>query len=300
MLLSKNMTLFYCAKWGDFLEERLILSLNKREEEMDPKLMIQPHYPIIQIIAQAYEIKQLGGRKRRIAALLPYDYYHSDKQYPVLFLNDGQNLWEDDAPYGNWGIDDTLKNMAAQGMKDVIIIAIDHGGKERIAEYTPYSTPKFGEAQGDLYLDFLINTLKPYIEKTFRIAAGRENIGIGGSSMGGLISLYAGIKHSHVFSKLMVFSPSLWIAPKLFEDIQHCDPYDQVEMYMYAGKHESESHLDNVKRFEQVLQSSKCAQKTRFNLSINPNGTHSEVFWENEFPHALKWLYYNNHKEQES
>lgn len=260
---------------------------------MNPNLMIQPHYPIIQIIAQAYEIPQLGGRKRRISALLPYDYYHSNRFYPILFLNDGQNLWEDDAPYGNWGIDDTLKNMAAEGMKDVIIIAIDHGGKERLSEYSPYSTPKFGEAQGDLYLDFLINTLKPYIEKTFRILPGRINAGIGGSSMGGLISLYAGIKHSDIFSKLMVFSPSLWIAPKLFEDITHYQPEELVEMYIYAGKHESESHLDNVKRFEQVLKNSPCAEKTKFQLSINPNGTHSEVFWSHEFPIALKWLFYN-------
>jgi len=107
--------------------------------------------PIIEIIEEEYEIPQLG-RKRRISALLPADYYESDKSYPVLYLKDGQNLFDENAPFGNWAIDRSLEDLYKDGYKDIIVIAIDHGGEDRITEYLPYFNIKFGKGEGELYL----------------------------------------------------------------------------------------------------------------------------------------------------
>jgi len=253
-----------------------------------------PYYPIIRVLATAYEIPQLG-RKRRIAALLPHDYYETDKRYPVIYLNDGQNLFSDDAPYGNWAVDTTLQKLAQEGSGDLIVVAIDHGGKERIVEYSPYKNEKFGEAHGDLYLDFLINTLKPYIEKSFRTLPGRRHSGIGGSSMGGLISLYAGLKHSEIFGKLMVFSPSLWVAPQMFEDTSKVKLSGLTDLYIYAGERESKNHIPDLMRYYITLRRNKeIMDKLNMEVSINPEGIHSETCWEREFPVAIKWLFFNS------
>src|SRR6056297_2298305 len=188
--------------------------------------------PIIETIEEEYEIPQLD-RKRRISALLPYNYYETKKSYRVLYLNDGQNLFDEHAPFGNWAIDKSLENLASKGLDDLVVIAIDHGGEDRITEYLPYFDPRFGKGQGELYIAFLEETLIPYVNKKYRVLTERENTGIGGSSMGGLISLFAGLNHQSTFGKLMIFSPSLWIAPKIFQQAAHFHPELLTEMYIY-------------------------------------------------------------------
>jgi len=249
--------------------------------------------PIIEIIEEAYEIPHFG-RKRRFSALLPYNYYETDKHYPVLYLQDGQNLFDDKAPFGNWAIDKSLEEMAKKGFADIIIIAIDHGGEDRITEFMPYFNPRFGEGKGSIYLDFIETRVIPYINKKYRTMADPKHTGIGGSSMGGLISLFAGLNRQHVFNKLMVFSPSLWVAPKIFQQAKYFDPQMPTKLYIYAGGKESEAHIPNVRRLtKKLLKGNKMFENIKFELSLNPNGTHSELYWREEFPKALKWLYFN-------
>lgn len=248
-------------------------------------------YPIIKVIEEAYEIPQLG-RKRRISALLPFDYYESEKRYPVLYLNDGQNLFNESAPFGNWAIDKELEALAARGRGDIIVITIDHGGEDRITEYLPYFNPKFGKGEGVLYLRFLKETLMPYVNLNYRTLTSRAYTGIGGSSMGGLISLFAGLNYQDVFGKLLVFSPSLWIAPKIFQQAENFSPELPVHMYLYAGGRESPNHIKNVMRFKDTLLSgSKDYHNIDFHLRLNPEGTHNEFFWRREFGKAVEWLY---------
>lgn len=250
------------------------------------------HAPIIEVIEEEYELPQLG-RKRRISALLPYDYYDSSRKYSVLYLNDGQNLFDENAPFGNWAIDQSLTELSAAGMSNVIVIAIDHGGEDRITEYLPYFDPRVGKGTGELYVKFLEETLIPYVNKKYRVRIDRNHTGIGGSSMGGLISLFAGLNHQSTFGKMMVFSPSLWIAPKIFQQAESFRPELLTELYIYAGGKESENHLPNVQRFKKRLIDGKHEfGRIRMHLSLNPDGTHSEAFWRSEFPRALKWLYY--------
>ncbi len=250
--------------------------------------------PIIKIIEDAYEIPQLG-RKRRIAALLPHDYEQSSKKYPVLYLNDGQNLFDEFAPFGNWAVDKELEKLAESGLSDIIVISIDHGGEDRITEYLPYFNPRYGKGEGALYIQFLEETLIPYVNKTFRTLPDREHTGIGGSSMGGLISLFAGLNHQEVFSKLLIFSPSLWIAPKIFQQAEHFRPNLPVHLYIYSGGRESANHMPNVLRFKKRLVGGKRDfANIDLHVELNPDGTHSEYHWRQEFPKAVKWLYFRN------
>lgn len=249
--------------------------------------------PIIRIIEEDYEIPQMGKR-RRISALLPANYEETDIEYPVLYLHDGQNLFDDNAPYGNWAIDQSLSRLFNEGCGDLIIIAIDHGGEERLSEYFPYQNKRIGDGQGKLYLKFLFETLKPYVDKKFRVLHDAQNTGIGGSSMGGLISLYAGMSYPEVFGKMMIFSPSLWIAPPIYKLAAKYKPRVPTSLYLYAGEKESQNHIANVLRFQHTFKRNISPEisNLKFHLSVNPEGTHVEAYWRDEFPNAVKWLYF--------
>ncbi len=255
---------------------------------------INTFYPRIEILDNAYEIHQLG-RTRRIAVLLPHNYYQTDKKYPVLYLHDGQNLFDEYAPYGNWGVDKSLEKLARSGFGDVIIVAIDHGGVLRIQEYLPYSTPRYTEAEGHLYLKFMLEDLKPMIDSKYRVLRNREATGIGGSSLGGLISLYAGFEYPEIFGKKMIFSPSLWISEEIYQLAKTFKPGGPTDIYLYAGGMESANHYGQVLRLENILQEKRKYNDFDMVFSHNPSGQHKEIHWGEQFPLALKWLFFNKY-----
>ncbi len=249
--------------------------------------------PNIKIITELFEIPRLI-KTRRIAALLPHDYYQTNRRYPVLYLQDGQNLFDENAPFGNWGLTKKLALLSQRGMGDVIIIAIDHAEEERIKEFTPVThNLQKGSAEGKKYVRFLAKTLKPYIDNNFRTISDASHTGIGGSSMGGFISIYAGLMYPHIFSKLMIFSPSLWVSPNIsFNAIKDFKSFNS-KIYLYAGGNESTTMIPNAKRFqEMVLKKAPKGSKVDFKSSIDPEGTHSEYHWGIEFPKAVEWLFF--------
>ena len=254
--------------------------------------MTKSYQPIIEIIEEDYLIPQLD-RRRRIAALLPFDYCDSGKEYPVLYLHDGQNLFDEESPFGNWAIDQSLGRLASQGSGDVVVIAIDHGGEDRLNEYMPFNTRKYGKGQGKLYIQFLMETLKPYVDNKYRVNNDSDHTGIGGSSMGALISLYAGITFPETFSKMMIFSPSLWLSPRIYQLAKKFAPVESSNLYLYAGGKESQAHLPNVMRFGADLLTN-MGEGLRFKFSHNPDGIHNEENWREEFPIALKWLFFDH------
>ena len=255
-------------------------------------MIVTDFRPIIKVIEEAYEIPQLQAT-RKISALLPYDYYDSDKYYPVLYLQDGQNLFNPFAPFGDWAIDKSLEKLAQEGFSDIIIIAIDHGDNERINEYLPYYHPRYGEGKGHFYIQFVIEKLIPYINKNYRTLTDFANTGIGGSSLGGLISLYAGLSNPGVFGKMMIFSPSLWIAKKIFDQTKSFQPLRKSKIYLYSGGKESEGHLPNAQKLEAILREKMVENNDiDFKFSLNEIGVHAEVYWRHEFPKAVKWLYF--------
>ena len=250
--------------------------------------------PQIKVIHEAFEIPQLI-KTRRIAALLPYDYYESDKRYPVMYLQDGQNLFEDYAPFGSWSVDKRLAVMSEISKAEVIVIAIDHAEKDRIAEFTPSYKTKIGSGDGKKYVRFLTDTLKPYIDKNFRTLPDQSNTGIGGSSMGGLISIYAGMMYPEVYGKLMIFSPSLWVAPNIHIQRMIFPEPIMARIYLYAGGKESGTMIPNIKRLKLALEERGLSEdQIQIQLSIDPKGEHNEERWGKEFPKAIDWLYFQS------
>jgi predicted alpha/beta superfamily hydrolase len=255
--------------------------------------------PRIDLIGQEYEIPVLG-KHRRVAVMLPHNYDSDpDKRYPVLYLQDGQNLYEDEAPFGTWAVDKRLALLAAEGFGDVIVVAIDHAEQYRIKEFSPFLHPKLGQGEGDLYINFIVEELKPFIDSRYRTLPTRENTGIGGSSMGGLISIYAGFLRPDVYGKLMIFSPSLWVSDQIFNYARHYLPYQTTRIYLYGGEQEGRgSDIGNFMKMmhgmkEELEQVSLRHPKTiEIMFSSNPVGKHSEYYWGVEFPKALKWLYF--------
>lgn len=252
--------------------------------------------PQIRLISEEFEIPQLN-KTRKIWALLPHDYDTSEEHYPVLYLQDAQNLFNEDAEFGNWQIDKKLAVMSDYGIGKVIIIAVEHGADERLKEYNVGKTV-LGQGLGKQYIRFITETLKPYVDQNFRTKASREFTGIGGSSMGGLVSIYSGLMYPEVFGKLMIFSPSLWVSPKIklgFLDL--LDP-QETRMYLYAGGSESASMVGDVKKFHSRLLKRKSLQgKIFMRLSINELGKHNESYWSDEFPKAIEWLFFSDKPE---
>ena len=248
--------------------------------------------PLVKLISEEFEIPQLS-KTRKVWALLPHDYESSIESYPVLYLQDAQNLFNENAQYGNWEIDKKLAVMAEYKIGKIIIIAIEHADKDRISEYNVGSTI-LGNGQGKKYIRFLTDTLKPFIDDNFRTKKEREFTGIGGSSMGGLVSIFSGIMYPEVFGKLMIFSPSLWVVPKIklsFLDMH--EPQD-TRIYLYAGGEESNTMIDHVQRFKKrLLKKDDKADNLKVHLSINKEGKHNEVYWSDEFPKAIEWLFFS-------
>lgn len=249
--------------------------------------------PIIHLISEEFEIPQLN-KTRKVWALLPHDYETSTGHYPVLYLQDAQNLFNEKAKYGNWEIDKKLAVMAEYNIGKIIIIAVEHAEKERITEYNVGNTV-LGNGQGKKYIRFIADTLKPFVDSNFRTRPEREYTGIGGSSMGGLVSIFSGIMYPEVFGKLMIFSPSLWVVPKIKLSFLDMEEPQDTRIYLYAGGKESATLIDHVKTFKKRLSNKTgISDKMKVRLSINMQGKHSETYWSDEFPKAIEWLFFSS------
>lgn len=252
-------------------------------------------FPKIELIDDRFYIPQLE-RYRKVWALLPYDYYESEKSYPVLYLQDAQNLFLDGSVYGNWEIDKKLALLAEYGRGDLIVIAIDHGGSSRIDEYVFDNQTISKSSEGKRYSRFITDTLKPYVDQRYRTKRGRKFTGIGGSSLGALISLYCAFLYPEVYSRLLIFSPSLWVEPQnKFPMLSFSRPF-KTKVYLYGGAKEGSLMVERLESFKKSM--TALEKKTLFDFeiktSINEEGEHREFYWSQEFPIAVEWLFYDN------
>lgn len=238
------------------------------------------------ILDSAFFIPQLN-RHRRIWIYLPPGYSMSKKKYPVIYMHDGQNLFDDKTAFaGEWGVDEALDTLGLL-VKESIIVAIDNGGDKRINEYSPYDMEKYGKSEGIGYADFVVKNLRPFVNKNYRIKKCRKHTFTAGSSMGGLISLYALLKYPGVFGGAGVFSPALWIAPQLKDDIVRRSKKVKGKIYLYAGKQEGESMVPDLLSIFNLLHQHSKAKLTTV---IRTDGMHNEASWRKEFPLFYKWL----------
>ena len=178
-------------------DNKISLTVEEWADRYPAKPKVSTASKNVQILDTAFLIPQLN-RTRRIWIYLPPDYnYNTDKRYSVLYMQDGQNLFDDATSYaGEWGVDEFMDSLK---YGQCIVVGIDNGGDKRMTEYNPYDNKKFGKGEGKKYIDFLVKTLKPFIDKNYRTLPGIQNTGIAGSSMGGLISLYAILQYPKVF-----------------------------------------------------------------------------------------------------
>ena len=167
-----------------------------------------------QVTTFTIEAPQLDTLKT-IWVYLPKNYENSEKAYPVIYMHDAQNLFDDKTSYvGEWKVDEYLDSIT---QNESIVIGIEHGNEKRIDELTPYEHEKYGGGQGDAYITFIKNTLKPHVDIAYRTKPEAENTTIFGASLGGLISFYAVIKYPETFGKAGVFSPSFWFSEKIYD-----------------------------------------------------------------------------------
>ena len=250
----------------------------------------------VKILSDHFTIPQLNS-ERRIWIYLPADYATSSKKYPVIYMVDGQNLFDNATSFsGEWKIDETLDAFAESGKFRAIVVGIDNGGAERLNEYSPWKNEKYnGGGKGERFTEFLVHTLKPYIDKSFRTLPQASNTALIGSSMGGLISLYAGTKYPNVFGKLGIFSPAFWFAENdlhLYLN-KNQKKLQYTKFYFLAGQNESETMVSDIEEIETILKRKKVPEKNIL-LKIDQDGTHSENYWAREFPAALMWLFGKN------
>jgi predicted alpha/beta superfamily hydrolase len=260
----------------------------------------------IQLIGDI-EMPQLK-RQRKVWVYLPAEYNTSAQRYPVLYMHDGQNLFYDELSFvGAWKVQEALDELYTEKKnKGVIVVAIENGKEHRWDEYSPWKNSGeynigWGEAgkggEGQQYAEFIVNTLKPYIDKNFRTLPERENTGIAGSSMGGLISIYIGLRYNDVFSKIAAFSPAFWFAkPAVMEQIKNLQRIPNTRIYIDVGQSEgpetvTEAYVKYTTEAYQLLTSRLDKPEENLKLFIDPDGIHKESAWKRRFPGAFFWLF---------
>jgi predicted alpha/beta superfamily hydrolase len=249
--------------------------------------------PNLIVVDEEFGMPELN-RTRRVRVLLPLEYDLTDIDYPVLYMHDGQNLFSASESFaGEWEVDEAMVNFENAGYEGCIVVAIDNGGSLRIAEYTPWANPQYGGGEGDEYISFVANTLKPFIDENFRTLPGREHTGIMGSSLGGLISHYAGFAQSGAFSKIGVFSPSFWFTDDIYEYVTSQPAIQGSKFFILAGGQESASLEQDVIDMIDIMESNGF-DPGQIHFEYVPNGQHSEWFWAQEFPGAFDWLFLSN------
>jgi predicted alpha/beta superfamily hydrolase len=209
------------------------------------------------------------------------------KRYPVLYMHDGQNVFDAyTAPYGEWGVDECLDTLIKNGTAASIVVGIDCGSK-RMNEYNPYFFEKFGEGEGDKYVDFIVKTLKPYIDKHYRTLKGKENTAIAGSSMGGLISYYAILTHPNVFGRAGVFSPAFWTAPAIRQLTDSLASNVDGKIFFYMGELEGGTYVEDMKNIADSI--GKKSNAVIYSV-IDPASRHNEQAWQKWFPEFYRWM----------
>lgn len=230
-------------------------------------------------------------RHRRIWVYLPPDYETTTKKYPVMYMQDGQNLFDRSTAFaGEWGVDESLNSLFEEGFEVPIVIGIDNGSDKRIDEYCPWENSQYGGGEGLQYINFIKDQLKPYIDSNFRTASTAEHATIMGSSLGALIAHFAGLSFPETFGNFGLFSPAFWINPEIFDSALYDNLNQSQRFYFMAGDKESARMVEDMERVFGLLLSQGIADENVF-MKVVKNGEHNEFLWRTQFKEAVKWLY---------
>jgi len=245
--------------------------------------------PNVTVLAQQLAMPGLG-RERRLRLYLPPSYASSpNKRYPVLYMHDAQNLFDAATSFaGEWGVDETLNELARKEGLEVIVVGIDNGAAKRTDELIPFPSPVAPKPEGEAYLRFVVEVVKPWIDSHYRSAPDRDHTAIMGSSLGGLISHAALLKHPQVFGRIGVFSPSYWVNLRMFDEVALKPAPPKTRIYLYAGIDEGEQTVGDVVRMASYLRQGN--PDLEMELRVVAGAKHNEDAWRAEFPRAVRWL----------
>jgi predicted alpha/beta superfamily hydrolase len=231
------------------------------------------------------------GSYRTIRIYLPPGYHQTSERFPVLYMHDGQNLFDRATSFsGEWEVDELFDRLHAEGKKVPIVVGIDNGGERRISEYTPWKNEQYGGGEGDEYARFVLETLKPYIDHHYRTLPGRENSAVAGSSLGGLISFYMILRYPEVFSMAAVFSPSFWYSREVYTFARAVKRKHPARIYMMGGTDEYGQLVPQMEEMQKILRK-RGYRKNEVHLKVVEGGKHNEELWRTQMEDAFNWLF---------
>ncbi len=250
------------------------------------------------LYAQSTASKQITSIKLKSSQLevtkkvwiyTPKNYRKSEKRYPVIYMFDAQNLFDAKTSYaGEWQIDEYLDSLSIE-KTEVIVVGIEHGNDKRIEELTPYQHEKHGGGKGDKFLEFIIKEVKPKIDRKFRTEPQAQHTTIFGSSLGGLMALYATVKYPETFSRAGIFSPAFWINPEIYDFVESSKIPATTKFYLMAGDSESEEMVPDMNKMINLLKK-KGVNENHMKSKVVEKGEHNEKLWRENFPEAFEWL----------
>jgi alpha-glucosidase len=222
---------------------------------------------------------------------LPPEYDSSKKKYPVIYMHDGQNLFDNKTSFvSEWKIDETLNKIYKETGQGFIVVGIENGRKERVNEYTPWPHEKYGGGKGKEYIHFIVNKLKPYIDSKYRTKSKQKHTALIGSSLGGLISYYGGLTYPDVFGKIGALSTSFWFSDNVFELTEKKGKLNNLRLYLLVGRKEGGTMVSDMQKAEKLLLNTGLNEKNHTS-KLNKDAEHNEAFWSSEFESVVNWLY---------
>lgn len=236
-------------------------------------------------------------RARDIVVYLPPGYdAAAETRYPVLYLHDGQNLFEPHTAHvhgQHWRIGETADALILAGaLTPLIVVGVANTGTSRILEYTPTTDARLGGGLADAYGRFLIDELKPFVDATYRTRTDAASTGLGGSSLGALVSLHLGLAHADVFGALAVMSPSVWWDRRvILTTVRRTRPRPPLRLWVDMGTAEGRRALDDARLLKAALVGAGWTPGGDLHYAEYEGGTHSEAAWAARAGTMLQWLF---------
>jgi predicted alpha/beta superfamily hydrolase len=227
---------------------------------------------------------------RDILVYLPPSYGEADRRWPVIYMHDGQNLFDDATAFaGAWHVEEAIARTSRSGL-EAIVVGIPNLGEGRLEEYSPFVDPENGGGRGDAYLEFIVRTLKPIVDADFDTIPDRYATGIAGSSMGGLISLYGFFRHPDVFGYVGAMSPALWFAERAIFGYLERAPKVPGRIYLDVGTGEGTDTVNDVRRMRRLLTTKGYRQGRELLCVVEPGAHHMESAWRRRLPREISFF----------
>lgn len=235
--------------------------------------------------------------KRDFVVYVPPTYaFEQERRFPVLFMQDGQNLFDPETSFikGNyWRMGETADALILAGEIDpLLIVGIYNTGEHRINEYTPVEDRRLGGGNADAYGRMLVEELSPFISQNYRVSCAGASCGVGGSSLGGLVSMYLGLRYPEIFGKLAILSPSVWWHGRaILKTVKHLQHNTGQRIWLDIGTHESQRALPDVHLLKEALEQKGWHEGENLGYMEAEGGEHSESAWAERVAPMLRFLF---------